>query len=187
MQLIKIDIVRLQPLQRRVDRIENVLARHALVPRFGTHLAHAFRGEHEARALALQPAAENLLGASGRRAVSAERINVGGIEKIDAAFRGGIKDGDAFELVALKPEIHRSKAEPGNAQAGAAELFVVHATSLARVCAGAKGFFPRLDRHSAFCASTQSITGSRPAFTSSQVGMISLLGRTAFSPCLRNS
>jgi len=114
-QLIKIDIVRLKPFQRCIDRVEDVLARHALVPRFGAHLAHAFRGEHEARALALQPAAENLLGASGRRAVSAERINVGGIEKIDAAFRGGIKDGDAFELVALKPEIHRSEAEPGNA------------------------------------------------------------------------
>jgi hypothetical protein len=52
-QLIEVDIVRLQPLQRGVDRIEDVLSRHALVPGFGTHLADAFRGEHEAARLPL--------------------------------------------------------------------------------------------------------------------------------------
>ncbi len=36
-------------------------------------------------------------------------------------------------------------------------------------------------------ASTQSITGSRPLLTSSQVGMISLSGTTTFGPFLRNA
>jgi hypothetical protein len=35
------------------------------------------------------------------------------------------------------------------------------------------------------CDNTQSSTGSRPLFTSSQDGMISLFGCTAFSPVLR--
>jgi hypothetical protein len=137
-QLVKIDIIRLQPFQRRIDRIEDVLARHALVPGLGSHLAHAFRGEHVARALALQPTAENLLGASGRRAISTERIDIGRIEKIDTAFRSRIQDGDAVLFGALKPEIHRPEAEPGNAQAGPAEWCVVHGSSLAHVGAVAE-------------------------------------------------
>ena len=57
---------------------------------------------------------------------AAQRIDVGRVEEIDAALRGRIEDGVASRLVALKPEGHRAEAEPGNAQACAAEFCVLH-------------------------------------------------------------
>ena len=82
-------------------------------------------------ALARQPAAEDLLGAADRLAVAAERIDIGRVEKVDAALGGGIQDGAALRLVALKPEGHRAEAEPGNGKAGAAESVWCMAPSLA--------------------------------------------------------
>src|SRR5579864_2343495 len=131
MQLVEIDIVGLEPLQRRVDRIKDVLARHPLIPWLSAHLSDAFGGEDEARALALQPAADDLLGSTCRLTAAAERIDVRGVEEIDAALGSFVEDGSASLLVALKPEGHRAEAEPGHAKAGPAEFRVVHEIRLA--------------------------------------------------------
>ena len=125
-QLIEIDIVRLEALQRRVDGIQDVLARHALVPTLRSHAAHAFGGKDVFVAPALQPAAHDLFGAPDRRDVAAQRIDVGRVEEIDAAVGGRVEDGVALGLVALQTEGHGAEAEAGNCEAGAAEGRVFH-------------------------------------------------------------
>ena len=90
------------------------------------HRADALGGDDELVALALQPVADDLLGAARRVVAAAQRIDVGGVEEVDAAGRRGIEDGVALRHVALQAERHRAEAQPGDAQAGAAEFGVVH-------------------------------------------------------------
>jgi hypothetical protein len=66
-QLIEIDVVGAETLERGVDCVKNVLARHALIPRLCADYAGAFRGQNELVALALQPCANDLLGTTRRR------------------------------------------------------------------------------------------------------------------------
>lgn len=64
---------------------------------------------------------------------AAERIDVGGVEEVDAAFRGGVEDGVAARFVALAAEGHGAEAEAGHAQSAAAESDVFHAGNSGRV------------------------------------------------------
>lgn len=50
--------------QRALDRVQDVLARHTLVPRLWPHGADKLRGNDEALALSLQPAANDSLRAA---------------------------------------------------------------------------------------------------------------------------
>ena len=94
-----------------------------------SHLADAFGGDDELVALALQPVADDLLGAARGVVAAAQRIDVGGVEEVDPAGRRGIHDGVALGHVALQAERHRPEAQLGNAQAGAAQFGVVHCLS----------------------------------------------------------
>ena len=115
MQLIQIDIVGAQPFQRAVDGVEDVLARHPLVPGLRPGLADALCRDDEALALPLQPRPDDVLGQAAA-AVAARWIDVGGIEKVDASVGGDVKDGVALGDVALRAEGHRPEAKPGDAQ-----------------------------------------------------------------------
>ena len=64
-----------------------------------------------------------------RVVAAAQRIDVGGVEEIDAAGRRGIHDRVALGHVALQAERHRPEAQLGDAQAGAAQFGVVHGLS----------------------------------------------------------
>ena len=75
---------------------------------------------------ALQPAAHDLFGASDGRDVAAQRIDVRGVEEIDAAVGGRVEDGVALRFVALQTEGHGAEAEAGNGEAGTAEGRVFH-------------------------------------------------------------
>jgi hypothetical protein len=77
-------------------------------------------------ALALQPVADDLLGATLRVVPAAQGIDVGGVEEVHAAGRRRVEDGVALRRVALQAERHGAEAEPGDAQAGAAEFHVLH-------------------------------------------------------------
>ena len=61
-------------------------------------------------ALILQPSPDDLLGPTDGGEVSAQRVDVRGVEEIDSALGGGVQDGVALGLVALKTEGHGAKA-----------------------------------------------------------------------------
>jgi len=125
-QLVEIDIVGLQPLQRGVDRIQDVLEAHALVPGPAPGAADALGGDDVVVALADQPIADDFLGAAHRVAAAAERIDVGAVEEVDPALGGGVHDRTADVLLTLQTEGHGAEAEAGNGEAGAAELGSLH-------------------------------------------------------------
>ena len=77
-------------------------------------------------ALALQPLADDVLGAARRVAAAAQRVDVGGIQEVDAAGGRGIEDRMALRRIALEAEGHGPEAEPRDAQAGAAETDGLH-------------------------------------------------------------
>jgi len=128
-ELVEVDVVGAQPAQRGLDRVEDVPARHALVPGLRPHPADALGGDDEVVAAALQPAAQDLLGAAGGADVPAEGIDVGRVQEVDAGLGGGVEDGPAVRLVALQAEGHGAQAELRDLQAGAAEPRVLHGVS----------------------------------------------------------
>ena len=130
MQLVEVDEVGLEPAQRRVDRVHDVTAAVAGVPRLRAHRPEALRRDHELVAAALQPAAEDLLGAAGGREVAAERVHVGGVEEGDALLVGVIEDGARAVLVDLESEGHGAEADPRDLEPGAAETNVLHGAVL---------------------------------------------------------
>lgn len=66
---------------------------------------------------------------------TAHRIDIGGVEEIDARRRGGIQDRVAARFVALTAEGHGAEAQPGDRKAGPAELDVLHLASLTQAAA----------------------------------------------------
>jgi len=125
-ELVEIHVVGAQPAQRAVDGVQDVLARGAAVPRARAHRAHALGGHHDVVAAALEPAAEDLLGAAHRLEAPAQRVDVGGVEEGDPARRRAVEDGAGRRLVALQAEGHGAEAEARDGQAGAAEARVAH-------------------------------------------------------------
>ena len=77
-----------------------------------------------------EPRAEDLLGPA---AVLAPAVHVGGVEEVDAVLVGLVHDRVRGGLVGLRTEVHRPEDEPGHAQAGPAEVGVLHTDSLPTV------------------------------------------------------
>src|SRR5437660_3826109 len=103
-----------------------MLTRAAAVPGPGAHGADTLGGDHEVGPSALEPQAEDLLGASHCVEAPAEWIDVGGVEKGDPARRRAIEDGNGRWLVALHAEGHRAETQTRDGQARAAESDVAH-------------------------------------------------------------
>src|SRR3954451_5382386 len=95
MRLVEVDVVGLQPLQRAVDRLEDVLARQPAVVRAGPG-----RPEHLGEDLetlppfALQRATEHRLGLGAG-------VDVSGVEGSDAVVEGGAHAGEGLLLLDL--------------------------------------------------------------------------------------
>ncbi len=83
MQLIEVNMVRSQALQGGVDGLDDMLARHALIPGLGTHLADTFCGKDERLPLPVQPRADDLFRAPHRRQSAAQGIDIRRIDEID--------------------------------------------------------------------------------------------------------
>src|SRR5438309_1932743 len=103
-----------------------MLTRAAAVPGPGAHGADTLGGDHEVGPSALEPPAEDLLGASHCVEAPAEWVDVGGVEKGDPARRRAIEDGNRGRLVALHAEGHRAETQTRDGQARAAESDVAH-------------------------------------------------------------
>ena len=97
--------------------------------------------DDEAVALALQPAADDLLGAARGVEVAAQRIGVGGVEEVDAALGGVVQDRDRCRLVALQAERHRAEAEPRDLQAGTAKTRMFHIRDASHRAAQLAGYY----------------------------------------------
>jgi hypothetical protein len=127
MQLIEVDIVGLQATQRSVDGVEQMLARRALVPGSRPHPADGLGRQDIGRALALEPTADDFLGAADRRQAPAERVDVRGVEKIDPRRSRLAQDLDRHGFFGLQAERHRAEREAGNSEACAAKARGGHA------------------------------------------------------------
>ena len=75
---------------------------------------------------ASQPAPDDLLGPAHRGQISAQRIDIGGVNEIYSALRGSVQHRMALRLIALDTEGHRPEAELGDAQARAPQIGVMH-------------------------------------------------------------
>jgi hypothetical protein len=121
--LVEIDHVRLEAPQARLDGALDVKAREARVVRARAHATAALGGEEDAVALPprLEPAPDDLLGASDALGPPCERVDVRRVEEVDAPLEGAIEDREGRGLVALMAEGHGTEAERGHPQARASE------------------------------------------------------------------
>ena len=110
-ELIEVDVIGLQAAQGGVNCAEYVPSGVAAVERRWPGPSKAFRGKDKAVPPPLQPATEDLLGATLGREIAAERIDVRGIDEVDAAFRSSIENRHRRRLVTLQSEGHRPKTE----------------------------------------------------------------------------
>jgi hypothetical protein len=129
-QLVEVDVVRPEPPQRALDRVEDVLAAVPALERLRPHRPAAFSRDHEVVAAAAQPAAEDLLRAADLAQAGAERVDVGGVEERDAVLRRPVEDRDRRLLVGLQAKGHRAEADARDLQPGSAQANVLHAASV---------------------------------------------------------
>jgi len=78
----------------------------------------------------LEPSTENALGDALALLAA---VDVGCVEELDAQFQGLVHDGKAVGFGGAGAEVHRTQAQAGNLQAGAAECRVLHAASSFRL------------------------------------------------------
>ena len=124
--LVQIDEVGLQPAQAAFAGELDVARGKAAVVRNVAHLPVRFRRQHDlfATATALrEPAANDLFGES---LAFSPAVNIGGIEEVDAEFKGLVHDRKAVGFFRVPTEVHRAETERADVQAGAAEGAVVH-------------------------------------------------------------
>ena len=121
-ELVEVDPVGAQPLQRRLDRSADVAPRAAgtVVGTVGAaHVAAELGGHHEPVAPALEGDADHLL-------ALADAVGVGGVEERDPGVVGGVED--AAHGVEPDPAAERVAADPDRAdhQARVAQRAVGH-------------------------------------------------------------
>ena len=129
MDLIQVDIIRLQALQTRLNRSADMLARQAPVVRPVTHRPPALGSQDNVLAPAFQPLADNLFGAARGFDTAAGRIDVRAIKKIHTVLEGRIHNGEALGFFALPPKGHRAQADFRNIQTGPSHSLCFHCSS----------------------------------------------------------
>lgn len=80
MQLVEVDVIRLQAAQRGVYCVEQMFARIALVPGIGACTAVGFGGEDELMAPALKPAADDFFRSACALLATAKWVDVSGVD-----------------------------------------------------------------------------------------------------------
>ena len=121
--LVEVDPVGAEPAQAVLDLAHDPAARVAELVRVVAHRAVDLRGEHDVVAPAAgQRLADDLLGL-------AARVDVGGVDEVDAGVERAVDDADRLVVVGVAPgaEHHRAEAERADLHAGAAERAVLHA------------------------------------------------------------
>ena len=131
--LVEVDVIGLQPLQAALNRVHDVPARGAAVIGPWPHVAEHLGGQHHI----LAGHADVLQGLADPGLGLAERIDVGGVDEVDATLQG-LAD-DRVDLVLVQPadrlpdpraglaaKGHRPQADFGHEQACAAKLIVFH-------------------------------------------------------------
>ena len=132
MDLVQVDVVEPEPLERRVDRSEDVLAPEAAPVLAGHRLAVHLRRDDVLLARAEQP----LQHAPGDHLALAAVVDVGGVEEDDAALdrppddRLGLVLAERPAPLLAGPEAHHPEAHARDAQSGAAEVHVAHGGTL---------------------------------------------------------
>jgi len=90
------------------------------------HVALELGGEYEVVAAPLEGLAHDLLGLAGR-------VDIGGVDEVDAGIERGVDDGGAVVVVGIvhAPEHHRPQAEVADLDPGVSQTAVLHVCSLA--------------------------------------------------------
>jgi hypothetical protein len=119
--LVQVDVVRLQAPEAAVDRASDPHARVAAVVESGTHLAVDLRCQDHLVASTLQRTPDDLLRLTGG-------VDIGRVDEVDPAVERRVDDAHAVVGVAVPPraEHHRAKAMGTDPQAGAPERPVFH-------------------------------------------------------------
>src|SRR6476620_3305880 len=95
----------------------------APLPAGGAHGSAGLSGEDDLVALTLQPAPDDLLGAS---TLTSHGVDVGGIEEGDACIDGGVHDLLGNRFVGLMTERRGAEAQSRNGETGGPESRVLH-------------------------------------------------------------
>src|SRR4051812_9293254 len=134
--LVQVDMIRAQPAKAGVDLRHDGLARKAAAVRILAHRTMDLGGDDHLVALGeiAQCPAVDLLARSGR-------IDIGGVEEVDAQLQRTLNEGPAL-LLAQGPRMvspvglsisHAAKAQARHFQAGPAEIHIVHRRSFQRL------------------------------------------------------
>ena len=132
MNLVEVDTVGLQPLERLVDGIEDVGANELRGPATAEPLiggaSDHLGGEDDVVAVAarLHPVADDLLGAALRLRLRRDGIEFGRVEEVDAARKGQVHLLVAFLLGVLLAPRHGSEADFRDRKVRPAKAAVFH-------------------------------------------------------------
>ena len=128
MQLVEIDVIRAEPLQRALDGVENILAvqpRHRAARAQPVHRAAAgdFGRDDEivAAAALFEPGADDGFGRAIGLGAGRDGIKLGGVEEIDSLRDGVIHLRKGVVGAGLLAKGHGAEADFGNGEIGAAE------------------------------------------------------------------
>ena len=127
MRLVEVDVVGLQPLQRVLDGAHDVgpAARPLLIRR---HLHAALGGDDHLRAVAagLEPVADDGLALAAAVAGLPSRIDVGGVDAVEAGADKGVEQRERGLLVRRPAEHVAAEDERRDLQSASAELALLH-------------------------------------------------------------
>ena len=128
MDLVEVDVVELEPLQRRVDRREHVLTREPAAVLAGHRPTVHLRRDDVLLARAEEPLEDT----AGHNLARTLVVDVGGVEEDDPAIHRAADDRLCVGLVESPGTLlalavaHHPEADAGDAQPGVAEIHVVH-------------------------------------------------------------
>src|SRR5580692_2096392 len=123
MQLVKINVIRVQAAQGSVDGIEQVFSGVASVPSSGPHFPATLRGEDKSGPLVSEPAARDELSTAGLRA---RGVYIGGIDEVNTCLSRRIEHSMRLLFMRLLSERSRSEDHAGDCQAGPAKVREPH-------------------------------------------------------------
>jgi hypothetical protein len=121
--LVQVDPVRVQPLERALDLADDPAARVPELVRIVAHRPVHLGGQDHV----LAPAAGQRLAHYLLRL--APRVHVGGVDEVDPRVERAVDDPDALVVVGVAPraEHHRAQAERTDLDSGTSQRSVVHA------------------------------------------------------------
>ena len=119
MDVVEVEVVGLQPLQRAFDLLLDVQSRHTGIVGPPAHRIEELGGDDGVLALTLQRDTQH-------RFRGAADIGIGRVEEVHARIERGVHHLRRTLLVGAIAEGHRAQADLGDFQAGTAEVAVVH-------------------------------------------------------------